>query len=195
MGKVDCHFVFRPLTGKTTECGDTGVIRMDGSNCFLALVDALGHGPVAYEIACLAEEYLAGHFRAPLLEMIQGLHEHLKRTKGAVAALCRLDMDTGCVDYVGTGNITVRTLGTSSFTFIPRDGIIGYLMPSPKQQRQQIFPGDVMVMYSDGLRPHFNSLDCSDLLKSDAATMAQGLLERFGKNDDDASCIVLRYLS
>ncbi|MBI5589717.1 MAG: SpoIIE family protein phosphatase [Deltaproteobacteria bacterium] len=193
MGSVDYHLVLRALLGAPTECGDTGIIRTYDSQCFLGLVDALGHGKEAYRIACLAHDYLERNFHDDLVMMMKGLHEHLKGTRGIVAALCRMDINTGELLYVGVGNICVKIMGPRAFTFVPRDGIIGYVIPTPCEQHRRLYSGDTLVMYSDGIREHFDPLDCAGLFSGSAQSIASGLLRQFGKKDDDASCIALRY--
>ena len=195
MAKIDAHCVLRPLLWLETECGDIGLIRSEGDQCFVALIDALGHGADAYAVACRAREYLEAQWRDELPALMRGLHEHLKGGKGAVAALCRIDVASGELAYVGIGNIAVKVMGPRPSTLVPRDGVLGYMIPSPKEQRVHLTPGDTLLLYSDGIREHFSQLDCTDLLTGSAQFTAQGILERFGKRDDDASCISLKYLS
>ena len=194
MSKVDYHLVKRALTLKETDCGDTGVIQEFNGHCFLALVDVLGHGSEAHTVALSAQKYLEQNYRQELIDVMDGLHGCLRDTRGAVAALCRLDTETGELIYVGIGNITVRVLGPRSARFIPRDGIVGYMMSTPKEQTLKLFAGDVLVMYSDGIKEHFEPSECRGILMGNAKSIAFGLLNQFGKKNDDASCIALRYL-
>jgi len=120
MGRVDCHFISRALLGPPTECGDTGVIKVFDNKCFLGLVDALGHGYEASRIASLAREYLEANFRDNLTVIMRGLHEHIGKTRGAVAALCCVNIDTGDLTYTGIGNIMVKVMGPRAFTFVAR---------------------------------------------------------------------------
>ena len=193
MSKVDCHFQADPKTGIATECGDTGLIQRDGKFCFLALIDALGHGPRAYEIACRAREYLQEHYRENLIALMQGLHEHLKGTIGAVGSLCRLDTETGELACVGIGNITVKILGVRPHTFVQYDGIIGYLLRTPREQYGQLIPGDILLMHSDGIFHNISIDELAGFLQGDAAAIVRNFMEHFRKNDDDASCISVRF--
>lgn len=193
MGRIETHFVSRALLGDPIECGDTGIIKQDGPICFLGLVDALGHGREANRAASLAQDYLEAHFQDDLTIMISGLHEHLKGTRGGVAALCRLDIHSGDLAYTAIGNITVKILGPRAFTFVGRDGVIGFQMPSPREQQRRLYPGDLLIMHSDGIREHIDPLEYGGLFKGTAESIARGLLERFSKKDDDASCITLRF--
>ena len=194
MSGVDCHLVKRALTRREAECGDTGVIKEFDGQCFLALVDVLGHGREAHDVALTAQVYLEQNCSKEPVEVMQGLHTCLKGTRGAVAAICRLDIATGELVYVGMGNIVARVLGPRAVRFVSRDGIVGYMISTVKQQAMKLLVGDVLVMYSDGIKEHFELSGRPDILSGNAESIAAALLERFWKQNDDASCIVLRYL-
>ncbi len=193
--RADVHCVLRAFAVDPPECGDIGVIKASDDRVLLGLVDALGHGHDAYEVAHLARDHIEAHFREDPLVLMQGLHERLKGTKGAVAALCLVNLATGELVHVGIGNITVRMMGSNPFAFVPRDGVLGYRIPSLRTQARTVFPGDILVMHSDGIREHFSPLDHAGLLDGSAETIAGRLLEHYRKRDDDASCIILRLLS
>jgi negative regulator of sigma-B (phosphoserine phosphatase) len=194
MSRVDCHLVKRALTRREAECGDTGVIKELDGRCFLALVDVLGHGREAHDVALTAQAYLELNCRQEPVEIMQGLHTCLKGTRGAVAAICRLDTATGELIYVGMGNIVVRVLGPRAVRFVSRDGIVGYMMSTVKKQALKLLAGDVLVMYSDGIKEHFELSGTPEILKGTAESIATVLLKQFCKENDDASCIVLKYL-
>lgn len=194
MPKIDYHLVKQALTQREADCGDTGVIKEFDGQCFLALVDVLGHGSEAHTAALSAQKYLEQNYRQGLIDVMKGLHAWLRGTRGAVAALCRLDVKTGNLIYVGTGNITVRVLGPRNYRFVSRDGIVGYMMSTLKEQSLKLFAGDVLVMYSDGIKEHFELSESPGILTGTAKSIAVGLLNHFGKRNDDASCIALRYL-
>lgn len=194
MSRVDCHLVKRALTRREAECGDTGVIKELDGQLFLALVDVLGHGREAHDVALTAQAYLEDNCRQAPVEVMQGLHRCLKGTRGAVAAVCRLDTATGELIYVGMGNIVVRVLGPRAVRFVSRDGVVGYMMSTVKKQAVKLLAGDVLVMHSDGIKEHFELTGRPDILSGNAESIATALLEQFWKQNDDASCIVLRYL-
>ncbi len=193
MTDIDLHIVQQALTGFDDECGDLGFSKNDGNTCFVALVDALGHGKTAFEVAIMARDYLETcHGREPS-EVIKGIHDHLKGTRGAVAAVCRLNLDTGCLTYSGMGNITLRILGSRQERLVTREGILGYMIPTPRQKETQLFPGDTFLMSSDGIREHFDPDEIPELFTGSAKDIAEGMIRQLGKKNDDASCIVLRY--
>ncbi len=154
----------------------------------------LGHGSEAHTVALNAQKYLEQNYRQELIDVLDGLHACLRGTRGAVAALCRLNTETGELIYVGIGNITVRVLGPRNSRLVSGNGIVGYMMSTLKEQTLKLFAGDVLVMYSDGIKEHFEPSECRGILMGNAKSIAVGLLNQFGKKNDDASCIVLRYL-
>jgi len=193
MPHVDWCLVKRSLTGPEDECGDTGVVIEYDGGCFLALVDVLGHGSSAAAVAALAERFLKENYRLDPVDLMKGLHVHLKGTRGAVAAICRFDISRGELIYAGVGNITTRVFGEKQYRLVPRDGILGYMIASPNESSVKLTPGDILVLSSDGIREHFDA-DCfPDLLTGPARKIAERLLATFGKENDDASCIVMRY--
>jgi len=194
VASADSYFIKRSLMIALNECGDTGVIVNKEDTCFLALVDVLGHGKDACDLADLIRDFLTEHHEEELTPLLQALHEHIKGTRGAVAAVGRLNTVTGELRHAGVGNITTRIFGANPFRFLPKDGVIGYMMPRPIEQTFHLAHRDVLMMYSDGVKTHFDLHDCPDLLLGDARDIAEKTLRTFGKNDDDASCLVLRYI-
>jgi len=57
----------------------------------------------------------------------------------------------------------------------------------------QFSGADVLVMHTDGIASHFDVSDYPEILNDDAKTIANNLIKKFGKNDDDATCIVIRF--
>ena len=52
--------------------------------------------------------------------------------------------------------------------------------------------GDVVVLYSDGVKEHINQKDYPRLTLETPATIAGSLISRYGKAYDDASCMVIK---
>lgn len=193
MPRVDYCLLKRALTGLDNECGDTGIIREYDGECFFALIDGVGHGREACQAATLAENFILADYRRDLVDTMNGLHSHLKGTRGVVAVLCRLDIPSGVLHYVGIGNISMRIFGSRDHRLISRDGIIGYMTATPRLEEERLDPGDLLLLSSDGIREHFNPYEFPGLLTGSVDKIAADILGKFGKGNDDASCIVLRY--
>ena len=152
----------------------------------------MGHGEEASKLALVCDDFLEKNYRQDLVETIEGLHEYIKGSRGAVAGLCLLDLKSGEIECVGIGNIAIRKFGSNNIKIIPRSGIVGYAMPHPRREIIKLHDGDVLVLYTDGVKDHFQLEDYPELLVDDARTIATHIIARFGK-EDDARCIVLRY--
>lgn len=195
MASIDFGMCYRAMLGPESECGDITVLKQYDNQCFFALIDVLGHGAEARKIAILAERYLEENYKRNLIDVINGLDQHLKGTRGAVVALCHLEILTGELTYIGIGNITVRIFGGKTIRLTPKGGIIGYRITTPRSINLKLHPEDIVLMYSDGVKEHFDIIECAALLKEEAQDIADGILKQFGKKNDDASCIVLKYLT
>ena len=191
--KLEYHLVKRPL-GNDVSSGDTGLIREFDDKVFIAVIDVLGHGKKAQKVAGSCEAFLESHYRMDLPKMMQGLHQHIKGSRGAVAGLCHLDLKTGDLKYVGIGDTVARIFGSKSTWLISHSGVIGYMIPKPSEQRGELQSGDILVLYTDGVKTHFGLKDYPDLPDDDARTIATRIIGQFGKDHDDALCIALRYL-
>nr|WP_321403539.1 SpoIIE family protein phosphatase [uncultured Desulfobacter sp.] len=190
---IDFHIEKKALTGNPEECGDTGLIKVYDNFCFLALVDALGHGKPAAQVARHSEAYLADNYTKKLTQIITGLHEWLRGTRGAVAAVCRLDLQTGVLEYSGMGNIHLRLFGSSQHSLVTKDGIIGYMVPSPALGQTRMMPGDILVMTSDGIKEHFDPDAYPGVINGRAKDICNHFMTQLGKCSDDLSCIALRF--
>lgn len=192
MPPFDYCLVKRPLDNAIF-CGDTGIVKGSDAEVFVAVIDALGHGEEAQKVAVMCEDFLEKHNHQDLVETMEGLHNHIKGSRGAVGGLCLLDLKTGTVDCVCTGNIVIKKFGSHSARIIPKDGILGYVIQTPKVERMHLDDGDVLLMYTDGIEEHFGLGDYPGFLRDDAQTIALDIIDRFGKKHDDALCIVLKY--
>jgi serine phosphatase RsbU (regulator of sigma subunit) len=121
------------------------------------------------------------------------LHQHLKGTRGAAVGLCAIDAATGRIDYAGIGNTAIRRFGKAETRLVSQDGILGQNMRTPRPQTLQLEPGDLIVLYTDGVSDRFTSDDYPGVLRHAPKEVASNIIQRFGKDHDDAACIAVRY--
>lgn len=189
-GAVDYFVAEKPLELVN---GDIGFISVDEKQLFVGIVDGAGHGPEAHKIAQTSRDFLEKNKDVELPDLMNGLHENLRGTRGAVAIIGKLDHEASQFHYVGIGNIVLRKFGNSSERAVTQDGVIGYQVRTPKEKLMQILGGDVLVMHTDGISGYFDENDYPEILKDDAKTIANNLIKKFGKNNDDATCVVIRF--
>jgi anti-sigma regulatory factor (Ser/Thr protein kinase) len=189
---VDCAFFVRPCRGERVS-GDIVVVEQRDGDVFIAVVDALGHGPAAHAIADRAARFLKRSWRSDLARTMRELHETLRGTDGAAAGLCIVEVGRRQARYVGVGNTVIRTLGDAGKTAFSTPGTLGHQIRTPREQPLAIDAGEVLVLYTDGVKEQFEIEDYPQLRYQDARTIARTIVTRYGKDHDDASCAVLRY--
>lgn len=174
--------------------GDLAIVCSHEDYLFLALVDVLGHGPQAYSTALDLEEVILGwNDKFDILALMKALHEHQKQGRGAVISLCTIESQTGEVRYVGIGNTTCRTMGEHPRHLLTREGVVGHTLRTPSVERMTLEQHDILLLYSDGVSSHFEVEEPCQLFFDPLDNVARRVVEQFGRNHDDASCIAVRY--
>ena len=182
----------RPCRGERLS-GDTVVIRPLEQGLFVAIVDVLGHGPEAHELTHVIDAYLTRYGTSDVSGLMTRLHQHLKGSRGAAVGLCAIDATTGRIDYAGIGNTTLRRFGNTETRLVSQAGVLGQNMRTPLHQTLQLEPGDLIVLYTDGVSDRFTSDDYPGVLCHTPEDVANNIVQRFGKDYDDAACIAVRY--
>jgi len=182
----------RPCRGEQLS-GDSVVIRPLEHGLFVAIVDVLGHGPEANELTHVIDAYLARYGTSDVSGVMTRLHQHLKGTRGAAVGLCAIDATTGCTEYAGIGNTAMRRFGKAETRLVSQDGVLGQNMRTPRPQTLQLEPGDLIVLYTDGVSDRFTLDDYPGALRHAPKEVASNIVQRFGKDHDDATCIAVRY--
>lgn len=189
---LDSDSFTRPCRGQVVG-GDLAVIEGRNGRVFVGIIDVLGHGPEAHELAVEIERLLRGRWDPSVTATLNDLHEKLKGTRGAAVGLGVLDVDSGTLQYVGVGNTVIRRVGPRPTTLPSQDGVVGIRIRTPLEHSLHMGDGDVVVLYTDGVRSHFDAADYPGLTIDGAGTVAARVVEKFGKDHDDASCIAMRF--
>lgn len=184
--------VVRPKFGHRVG-GDAAFVVEAGGGLLAAVVDVLGHGKEANELAVRLQDDLVAHPSDDVVGLLVGLHEKYRGSRGAAVGLCFVDAANARLRFAGVGNTVIRRFGESESRLVSRDGVVGGTMPRPAEEGLALSAGDVIVMYTDGVRSHFDPADYPRLRTDAPYAVAAGIIHRFGKAHDDASCVVLRY--
>jgi negative regulator of sigma-B (phosphoserine phosphatase) len=192
IGDIDVASFARPFLGERVS-GDTVVIEHRDEILFLAIVDALGHGPQANAVADRAERFLRNDWSSDVLDTMHRLHSELKGTIGAAAGLCVVDSVTRDLRYTAIGNTVLRTFGSQATRLISTDGIIGDRFRTPAVQSAPLNETGTVLLYTDGVSDRFDLAQYPQLIYHSASAIARKIVERFGKPYDDATCMAMRY--
>ncbi len=193
---LHCEIAFKikPLLISMEESGDLVYIDDNANFLFFALIDGLGHGIYAHEAAKIAVEYLEDQDNYDLKDLLNELHEKLRGSRGIVISLCLLDKITGDLSFSGIGNITTKIIGKQNTHFLSLDGIVGYHKPTPRIFRAKLNSGDIMLMYSDGIKEHFDFSRTPNIKYNQANVIADYLIDNYSKRNDDSSIICVRVI-
>ena len=173
--------------------GDAFVIEKWESSALVGVIDGLGHGQFAHRAAQAARQYVDSHFDRPLGEIFRGVGHSCRATRGVVMALARFDWGAGKLTFASVGNVEARVCGAPApVRFIARRGVIGGRAPAPLVSECGWEPSCMMALYSDGLTGHWEWKDFAHLRDRSAASVAQEMLRTLGKDNDDATVIVVK---
>ena len=157
------------------------------------LADGLGHGREAAEAAQEAVTIFRKRQDKAPGEILSFVHDALKKTRGAVAAVAEIRPGTGMLTYAGIGNISASVVtGGSSRALVSHNGTLGAIT-SRIQEFQTPWKSDsVLVMHSDGLQSKWDLSTYAGLISRQPAIIAAALLRDFRRKRDDASVVVVK---
>jgi len=172
-----------PASGEIRS-GDAVVIRHHGDMTLVAVIDVLGHGPTAAEVADQAVHHLEQSPLGTAIEVIEGLHGALRGTRGAAAAICvmRDDQLRGC----SVGNVEVRVLG-SPVAVLSTPGILGQRHHRLREFVGRLVTGDRLVCFSDGISSRTPFAELRGLRRDELCAV---LMQQYRRSHDDATVVV-----
>ncbi len=178
------HARSRPRPGEV-ENGDAVVVRHTARFSLVAVVDALGHGPVAAQVAGTAIAALTAA-TLPLRpeEVLLHVHEALRGTRGAAATVVTLE--DGVMRGCGVGNVEVRTPGRGSPVLLSR-GVLGSSSVRLRPFDATLGRGERFAIFTDGLTRRLDLESVRELPLPDAC---DALFARFAQELDDATLLV-----
>ncbi|MGI9557396.1 MAG: SpoIIE family protein phosphatase [Solirubrobacterales bacterium] len=168
--------------------GDAMVVQRRDSIVFLAIVDGLGHGDRASEVAAQAASYLESSWSLDLPDTLNRLHQELAGSRGAVAGLCAIDAADGSSRFSGIGDTGAVVIGAEQSLF-SKEGILGSRIRTPQVQRFVLEPGAIVVLHTDGVSHDFQA-DLPRDSRATAAELAHDIVEEHRRPHDDATCVV-----
>jgi hypothetical protein len=121
------------------------------------------------------------------------VHDALKKTRGAVAAVAEIRPQDKTLTYTGVGNASAVLLsGSASRSLISHNGTLG--VASPRLQEFRVdWPGDgILIMHSDGLHSRWDLSSYPGLLARHPAIIGAALIRDFRRQRDDAGVVVVK---
>jgi anti-sigma regulatory factor (Ser/Thr protein kinase) len=174
-------------------CGDGWAVEHLPGRVGVLVADGLGHGPIAADAAAQAVRVFRASFTLGPAAALRAMHDALRSTRGAAAAIADLDFAAGTLHYAGVGNISGTVLsGGASRSAVSHNGTLGH-EARKFQEFAYDFPRDAtLVMHSDGLTSHWNLDRYPGLLTRHPALLAGVLCRDFKRGRDDVTVVAVR---
>jgi hypothetical protein len=103
----------------------------------------------------------------------------------------RINHENRQLEYSAVGNVETRAVSKSPLHPVNAPGIVGSRIRTVQEMKFPLFSGDLIVVFSDGISSRFHIEDYRD---KDPDYIARDLLANHGKDHDDATCVVIKYV-
>jgi anti-sigma regulatory factor (Ser/Thr protein kinase)/serine/threonine protein phosphatase PrpC len=174
-------------------CGDAWTFHHTPERMVILLCDGLGHGREAAEAAQEAVATFRKRQDLAPAEILGYLHDSLKKTRGAVAAIAEIRPQENVLVYAGVGNISasVVTAGASR-SLVSHNGTLGMVTSRIQEFRTPWTRDSILVLHSDGLQSKWDLSSYAGLVARHPAIIGAALLRDFRRHRDDASVVVVK---
>jgi len=180
----------RSLYGSNS-CGDDAFTYEDDERVLMAVVDGLGHGKRAAESARIAIQKLNDIALLPIEDIMLHLHSALKPTVGAAVTVAILHKSSYKLEVCGVGNVQLQLVTVDKlYRFDGTPGILGVYRNHCRSQFFQYHPGDIIVIYTDGIKSSYSAVNLHYILHPNPARIASNIMHHFHRGTDDALVLV-----
>jgi len=181
-------------------CGDECAYWQTGGKTILCVVDGLGHGQDAERAAKAAIDYVGHHLAEPLPDIFSGCDTALRGTRGVMMGVAVAEAGGERLTYLGVGNTRATIVReraperAEGKIFRPSGnwGIVGGGYSSLSSETVSLDPGDLLFLYTDGVRDIAAITAYGEELRADLRRFAERLLEDCRRETDDAAVLIFR---
>lgn len=186
----------RPALKETSLfCGDIFHVEALKTSATMILIDGLGHGQQAAEIAESGLQYITKRLNYYSIDsIIYQAGRDFQGSRGFVLAICKIDLRAMELSYCGVGNITVKLMSEKRLhSILGARGIIGNVHQKPTLRKYSIKSDSSLLMHSDGISSNLHMLQIMGVIKGSAQNTAENILTQFARSYDDASVIFAKW--
>lgn len=182
-----------PIKGERVSGDAWGYRRGADSETFI-VVDGLGHGAGAAEAALEALTIFYDQPESQPVELIQDMHDALKKTRGAAVAIAQTDTASRTLRLAGVGNIAACILspGKKPRAMVSHNGTVGHVMSRVQEFTFPWQPNDLLVMHSDGISSHWEVDSFPGLAGKHPSVIASAIFHQASRGRDDSTALVVR---
>jgi anti-sigma regulatory factor (Ser/Thr protein kinase)/serine/threonine protein phosphatase PrpC len=183
----------RPCEGER-ESGDDATFVRTAAGLVAGVVDGLGHGEAARKAAERARDVVLAEPELDPATLLRRCDAALAHTRGAVMTVVRIDEAREEIALACVGNVAAQLVGPAGSR---RFGGSSFVLGSPGGARRvttEVRPiemRDALVLFSDGVSSRMDLTGEHDLLREHPVVVAQRVVERFAREHDDVTVLVV----
>lgn len=178
-----------------TDCGDRHVVQAFEGGVLVAVIDAVGHGAEAAQVARLAAGVLERHPAEPVHALLLECHERLRGSRGAAISVASFDHRSRTMTWLGVGNVNGILVQAGARpkprpnSLLVRGGMVGDHLPELELSAIPVERGDVLIMATDGIESRFTEGLRGEL---DPQQLAERIQRGYARTTDDSLVLVAR---
>jgi anti-sigma regulatory factor (Ser/Thr protein kinase) len=170
--------------------GDGWSYSFNNSTKTFLVVDGLGHGILAAEASRRAVQIFQQNSHEIPVEILEAMHDGLRSTRGAAAAIAQVDLSKKLIHYAGVGNINGAIVTPSTCKrMVSHNGTLGHEIWKINEFSYEIPDGAALLMHSDGLGSQWDIRKYPGLLSHHPQIVTSILYRDFHKDRDDVTVL------
>ena len=181
-----------PVKGEIV-CGDGFGVASTPERTRIALFDGLGHGQGAADATLVGLREFHRHAGFGPAALLGHLHEVMRSTRGAAAAIVEIEPGSQRLRFAGVGNcagsIHQPGLGVRPQGLASHNGTVGAQLPRVSEFNHAWPHNGLLVMHTDGLATRWNLDDYPGLSGRHPSLIAAVLYRDFSRNRDDVTVL------
>jgi hypothetical protein len=181
-----------PYPGESS-CGDGWHCHQMPGRTLALLADGLGHGIGAAEAAREAITTFQQRAQSSPAQILGYIHDALRKTRGAVAAIAEIRPKEQVLLYAGVGNITGVVMDSRGRrSLVSHSGTLGATVSKIQEFKSEWSSNAILVLHSDGLQSKWDLSPYAGLVNRHPALIGGALLRDFRRQRDDAGVVVIK---
>jgi anti-sigma regulatory factor (Ser/Thr protein kinase) len=181
-----------PIAGEEV-CGDGYGCSSDDARATIAIIDGLGHGQGAADATLTALRIFYANGALEPSAVISRMHDAMRGTRGAAAAVVQIDRATRQLRFAGVGNCagSIFDLAGQQRTqnLASHNGIVGASMQRLHQFTHACPERALLILHTDGLTTRWSLDDYPGLTQRHPSIVAGVLWRDFSRQRDDVTVL------